>query len=149
MAKLCIICDIDGTILDPTAHPDYKGKTTSTHELQEYASWAANAPTMSVIVEAIQKFNKAGLGIVIITSRPISWLDMTDEWLTKNNIPYDKIGMRPSGDTSPDSEVKQKILDSIKSQGYDPIMAFDNDKDNVKMYRKNGLPVVKPKPGQY
>lgn len=52
-----------------------------------------------------------------------------------------KLLMRKENDYRPSSEVKQDMLNDVIEQGYQPLLAFDDDDENRKMFLNNGITV--------
>jgi hypothetical protein len=57
--------------------------------------------------------------------------------------------MRKDGDHRPDHQVKSNILDDILAKGWDPIMAFDDRKQVVEMWRARGIVCAQVAPGDF
>ena len=78
--------------------------------------------------------------IWVLSGRSGKTLNATVKWLDDNDVPFDKILMRPTDKKShfmKDSDLKQKWLDDI---GVDNVaMVFDDRNQVVDMWRKNGL----------
>ena len=78
--------------------------------------------------------------IWVLSGRSGKTLNATVKWLDDNDVPFDKILMRPTDKKShfmKDSDLKQKWLDDI---GVDNVaMVFDDRNQVVDMWRQNGL----------
>ena len=76
--------------------------------------------------------------IYILSGRSDATADATLKWLTKNNVNFDSLTMRPQKHLfMPDNDLKQMWLDDI---GVDNVvMVFDDRNQVVDMWRKNGL----------
>lgn len=57
--------------------------------------------------------------------------------------------MRKDGDHRPDNEVKSELLARIRADGHDPIMAFDDRDQVVKMWRAAGIPCAQVADGNF
>ena len=57
--------------------------------------------------------------------------------------------MRVDGDFGSSPDVKRAILDSLRGDGYEPVLAVDDDPRNLVMYRSEGVPTVYVHSGYY
>lgn len=81
-----------------------------------------------------------GAKIIYVTGRPY---DPT-EAILENGFPLDHVfykglGHKPFSIFTPTVVMKQHVVDLFKGMGIKPIEAFDNEKDMVDMYRRNGI----------
>ena len=86
--------------------------------------------------------------IWILSGRSDVTKDATIDWLTKNNVSYDHLVMRPQNHLyMPDNDLKQMWLDNI---GKDNVaMVFDDRQQVVDMWRKNGLTTFQVADGDF
>jgi len=92
---------------------------------------------------------KPGVEVAILTSRPIFYKPITEEWLRRLEISPTIILMRDHGDLSSEPDLKrkqlihlQKLCKESKRQGRGKKTinkAYDDRPDVVKMYRKKGI----------
>jgi hypothetical protein len=76
---------------------------------------------------------------IIVTARPGNYREVTEQWLKKWLIPYDRLYMRKEGDYRPDSIVKAELLEQIIDDGYKPMLVVDDRPEVVDMWRSYGL----------
>jgi hypothetical protein len=74
--------------------------------------------------------------IFIWTDRIESYREKTIKWLTDNQLFFDGIKMRPEGNKEPYHQLKENWLKESQEKIE---MAFDNDEESIKMWRKNGI----------
>jgi uncharacterized HAD superfamily protein len=79
--------------------------------------------------------------IVIVSGRPDSYQQVTEEWLRRYQVPYQEIHMRPSGDRRPDHVVKREILKSLLAAGKKIDLVIDDRPSVCDMWRECGLRV--------
>lgn len=87
--------------------------------------------------------------IVLVSGRSDQARTDTERWLHDNNIPFNMLYMRRQGDHRPDYRVKKDLLGMLVSDGYTPIMAFDDRDQVVKMWRENGIPCAQVADGNF
>lgn len=130
-----VIFDLDGTIAD-----DMKYEKHHKHRNEDFAREALSVPVNESILEKMQKADKKGENIVILTARSAHYRDETKKWLHKNHIPYDALVMRPTDDSATkDSKIKKELLEEDVLPKFNVEKAYDDKKKNRKMFEKLGI----------
>jgi hypothetical protein len=140
-----VLCDIDGTIADGDHRVGLlKDKRDRDRWLKYYALCKEDSPIDSII-DLLREHKKAGQDIILVSGRAseLTFLQ-TQEWLSKHDVPYDRILMRNKGDGRPDVQVKADILNEILL--YHPkesIAVIYDDRPSVVLgtWAKAGMPV--------
>lgn len=134
-----VICDIDGTLCDISDRLHLVKGTDKKDWDAFFANIPNDKPRMDVIrmIQVLsQRFN-----IVLVSGRPEDYKKETIQWLENNNVPYETLIMRKSGDRRDDTIVKQEILDSYFRK--DQIeFVFDDRPRVIRMWRSNGLTTI-------
>ena len=90
-----------------------------------------------------------GFNIVIFSGRSDRTKDATIEWLSRHDVPYDALHMRPEEHLfMPDNELKEMWLNS-KVDKDDIFMVFDDRNQVVKMWRDMGIVVFQVADGNF
>lgn len=140
-----IIVDLDGTL------------ALCEHRLhyikQEPADWdgfflacdrdAVNLP----VALTVSALHNAGHRIVIFSGRGAIAELPTKIWLSRHNIRYSEIRMRPEGDFSPDAELKRRWLEEIGVENV--LFTIDDRQAVVDMWRDMGLTCMQVAPGDF
>lgn len=155
------VFDIDGTLADATHrlhwinNPAYfKGGKKNWDEFlksERVAQDTPIAPTWLILTELVRSGNR----IIFITGRPEREREMTYNWLRDSlcptrfeahyyweNCPSSRkpvIYMCSDGDRRPSSVVKGELLDKAREDGFNPIAAFEDRRDDCRMWREKGL----------
>lgn len=147
-AKEFIICDIDGTIADPTHRRQYSHGPEK--DWEKFFSLMHLDTPIEKTVEMLENYTQNGNPIVFVSARPEKYRDVTLKWMSEN-LPDTVTGltliMRKDADTRDDTIVKQEIYDTYFAphegkSGY-PIESVIDDRPKViKMWRANGLHVI-------
>ena len=87
--------------------------------------------------------------IVLLTARPLSVQRQTHDWLTRNQLRWDALVMRDTGDYDLAPEFKARTVDELRDTGLEPRLAFEDDPRNVDMFRRHGVPCVYIHSGYY
>lgn len=138
MTQQVILIDIDGTLADTTHRHKYIQS-----EPKDWASFygaclddAPIAPTIR-LVKAL--FESRLFVCAYVTGRPESTRRDTEEWLKRQGLPTGPIAMRVYGDHRPDYSVKREAIERLRANGWDPVLAIEDRRQVVDMYRAEGL----------
>lgn len=134
----CVIFDVDGTI----ANCDHR-RHWLLHTPRNWKAFNARIYDDEPIDEVCfiaQCFNKLNVPIVIATARSEDVHEITKKWITeKAQIKFDAFYGRSADDYRDDDIVKEEFLYTMRSDGWNPLIVFDDRDKVVKMWRKNGL----------
>lgn len=132
-----IIFDLDGTLANLEHRLHY-----ITGKKQQWDAFSLACDKDSVIEPVANVFKilkKAGCRIIICSGRGDIAFDKTTKWLAYNSLTPDKIYMRPEGDYSCDTDLKERMYKQILKDGYKPELVFDDREKVVKKWRELGL----------
>ena len=74
----------------------------------------------------------------------------TRDWLMKYvTLQQHTLYMRPAGDYRPDFEIKLEMLDHMRKDGWNPVLAFDDRQQVVDMLRAEGIKVAQVAEGAF
>lgn len=138
-----VLCDLDGTLCDikhrlhylEGAKKDWKGF---------FGGIADDIPRIEVL-DKVLAFEREGYDIIFVSARPDDYREVTAQWLNntfKGYIPHKTLIMRRSGDTRPDTEVKQQMLDTYFKDRSLIHRVIDDRPRVIEMWRANGLEVI-------
>jgi len=142
-----VIVDVDGVLSDAS------GRQHHLHGAER--DWAAffeasvDDPPIPEGIRLVEQFCD-GRTIVLLTARPARLADTTVAWMERHAVPWDLLAMRADDAghvSSPD--VKRAILTGLRTDGYEPTLAIDDDPRNLAMYRSEGVPTVYLHSGYY
>ena len=141
----CIIVDIDGTLahMDGRSPYDYSKVHTDIPD-----------PVVRDFVNTEYQKGRDGIGIpeiyvLVVSGREDSCAEVTQKWLKDNNIFYDELFMRASGDLREDSIIKREIYEKYIKPRYNVKYVLDDRDRVVKMWRELGLKVLQVAPGDF
>lgn len=144
MKPEAIICDMDGTLSDPT----HRRHWLEQKNWEEFYSLCNLDPVHSHISKIIQSMHFK-YQIIIVTGRPLAHAEATHSWLFENGIPWDDFACRKDGDFRQDYIVKEEILNEYILPRYNPIFALDDRKQVVDMWRRRGIPCLQVAEGDF
>ena len=96
-------------------------------------------------IENVSLLHQGG-EVIIFTSRPETYRDITDAWLKKNGVVYDYMFMRPEGNIQGSRVLKASLLSRLLAlelvDNIEDITAYDDRKDVIDMYKSKGIKAV-------
>lgn len=153
--KKAIVFDIDGTLADNSHRLHYiQGEKKDWNAF--YDACAEDKPTeeflgfVRLLSKGIYEDGTDECAIVICTGRPEQIREITERWFWKNFWFHPKpMYMRKDGDHRPDYEVKEEMIAQMRADGYEPILAIEDRKQVVDMWRRNGIRCLQCAEGDY
>lgn len=139
--KDCIIFDLDGTLADCRHR---------LHHVTQYPkNWKAFFEGISddvpnpAIAKLLAACIQAGEQVILCSGRPEDYRATTEAWLRERaNVLWLPLYMRPAGDQRQDAVVKLELLEKIKADGFNPILAIDDRPQVVEAWKSAGIPVL-------
>lgn len=150
MKKPCIICDIDRVLVDSREWekhiPSDRTDRNGWNNLLKYSHLVKPNKSMLKLIIQLSKL----LPILFVTSREDY---NTLKMITKNQIKdfsngeltlepnhVHKLFMRKANDFRDSDKVKEDILNKNILPIYEPILAIDDNADNIKMFKRYDIP---------
>lgn len=87
--------------------------------------------------------------IILLTGRPIGIEAQTLEWLTRNKLRWDLLIMREHGTYESSLIFKREAVRTLKNNGFDLRLAFEDDQKNLEMLEDEGVPCIYIHSGYY
>lgn len=145
MKKKAIICDLDMTLTNP-AHRAHlvEGKDKDWKTFFELCLEDSINQWCLRLVEAMQKHEDCE--IIFITGRPDVVADQTIAWIKKNTKFSAELGvnlfMRKNKNFKKDFVIKEEIYLKCIEPFYEVILAIDDKKEIVQMFRNHNVPAL-------
>lgn len=140
----CIIVDIDGTLAHMDGRSPYDYSQVHTDIVDEnVASMVRLYYTRDIMFDVPDTY------VVIVSGRIDDCKAETEKWLKDNNIPYDEIYMRKTGDSRDDRIVKSEIYEEFIKPRFNVRFVLDDRDRVVKMWREQGLKVLQVAEGDF
>ena len=147
-----IICNMDGTIAN-CDHRLHLIDDKTNPKWDEFFEACSEDLPMDTTIDIVQQLISETNNIIFVTSRPERVREKTMAWMAKAFDEPFGIGvylmMRKDGDHRPDFIIKQEMLSAMRQLGFKPEVAFEDRKQVVDMYRKEGLTVYHVAEGNY
>lgn len=133
-----VIFDIDGTLANNThrQHLVAEGRMSWEKFFQQMGDDTPIGPIIDLCetLSASKRYE-----VLLFTGRPERFRRLTEQWLAWNGVPDLPLEMRKDGDTRPDREVKQDMLNAQLEQGTKIAFVVDDRQSVVDMWRENGI----------
>ncbi|MES2526212.1 MAG: hypothetical protein V4598_03970 [Bdellovibrionota bacterium] len=136
MKKKAIIVDLDGTLADITHRRKFvEGKT------KDWKNFNRNIikDDLNIWCAEIIRRMISDHHVLLVSGRTDDLKKETTEWLTKHNVPFTDLMMRPEKDYRDDTVVKREIYEEKIKPFYDVLFVLDDRAKVVKMWRETGL----------
>jgi hypothetical protein len=134
--SLPILVDLDGTLSDPTHRRHYL--CSKSPDWVRF-SLAADQDSPHLPVISWLRCNYTENPIIIASGRPSYVLPLTQLWLTRHDVRWDAIALRPQGDIIPGFRHKIRIVSALKELGLMPRFAIDDSEQAALAYRNAGV----------
>ena len=142
----CIVCDIDGVLLDSSfIIKDIYDKGLKGDEKWDYFYSKCNSEDVKVfndIENYVKLMVTQGVLPIFSTARNERNREDTEKKLKAEHIPFFKLYMRKEGDYRPSAEVKKEHLTDIQRR-FNIVLFIDDDITNVKMAEGLGITSIK------
>lgn len=145
--KKIILCDLDGTLAD-CQHRIHHILKQPKDWASFFADCAGDSPIQHVI-DLVNSINKDVYEVWITSGRSDECKQQTVKWLYDNNVNYDNLIMRKSGDHTDDGILKPSWLSDGTIPAQRVAFALDDRNRVVKAWRDAGVPCFQVAEGDF
>ena len=150
VAMKCYLFDIDGTLAD-CSHRIHHIETAPKDWDSFFAACEDDAPIPHILGLAYHLAMETD--IVFVSGRSDQCRAQTLQWLNRHLggliVLSGDLYMRREGDHRPDDIIKIELLEQLRADGWEPIMAFDDRQRVVDAWRAAGIPCAQVAPGDF
>jgi predicted kinase len=132
-----VIVDIDGTLAN---HEGVRGP---------YDAHLYHLDTVHMPIKRIVNLLAESIDVLVTSGRDAAYRNATDNWLTANDIWFDKLIMRKAGDRRNDAIVKEELFWEQIAPYHNVIAAFDDRNRVVDQWRAMGIKTLQVQPGDF
>lgn len=125
-----VIFDIDGTIAQMTGRSPFAWDKVDT-----------DSPR-GLIIEMARGYMNLDYEIIVVSGRDGSCKGLTEEWMTKYQMPYAEFFIRLEGDTRKDTIVKEEIFWDKIANDYNVVGVVDDRPSVLRMWHELKIPNV-------
>ncbi len=141
-----VVFDIDGVLSDAAGRQHFIE--------QGRRNWSAffeacgEDPVISEIQRLLELLREE-LAVVLLTGRPLRVRPQTLAWLKRYRLRWDLLVMRDRGDYSQVTDFKREVVDQLRAEGLDLLLAVEDDPSNHAMFVDEGVPSLYIHSGYY
>ena len=106
-----------------------------------HGSMVLDAP-LEHTIRKLRAHKKQGEKVIILTMRPERFRPFTERWLRQQNVPFDRLYMRPEGDFRSSDAAKLAIYREQIAPEFDVELAYDDRTDVLDMWKAIGVKAV-------
>ena len=143
-----VIVDLDGTLADCTHRLHHIRERRRKNWDAFFAGCHLDEPNAVVValVQALQRDHR----LIFCSGRPERTRRATEKWLDDHlGIRAPALYMRADNDRRADDIVKRELLARIREDGFEPVLAIDDRKRVVDMWRSEGLVCAQVAEGEF
>lgn len=154
-----IICDVDGTLMNVEKRVEYAKKHKK--DTDRVMDWDIFLNPMVMlefdthnkdvvnVMKSLYHSDYEDNNIIITSARNERHRDVTMKQLELAGVKYDAMYLRDDGDMRPDDIVKEELLGKIRTDGYNPTIAFDDRNQVVNKWRELGINCYQVRTGDF
>lgn len=141
---MTVIIDIDDTLslagkrFKLAKKPNGKTDWDIVHNPQLVIEDKPNLP----MIDLAKRYKKDRFKIVLLTGRPDTLREVTEEWLSKYGVEYDELYMRTKTDYYTKANIFKKRIYKMYIKD-DILCAYDDEEEIIKMWNDLGIPAFK------
>lgn len=136
-----VIFDIDGTLSNniPMQHVPLPPPGPEAN----YDDWMSHTVDLDPNDWVRDATHEVGPNVekIVLTARSEKYRGLTEGWLARHDVAFDRLVMRPNNDSRPDHIYKQQVLDEIERE-FDVVFAIDDNPHVTQMWRDNNLATI-------
>lgn len=141
-----VVVDLDGVLSDAAARQHYL--EAPRRDWRSFFDACGDDPVIEEVKVMLDLLDR-DVRIVLLTARPQRVHHLTEAWLHRYRIRWDVLLMRPWGDYDLAREFKQASVRDLRAYGFDLRLAIEDDRRNVEMFRREGVPSLYVHSGYY
>jgi hypothetical protein len=141
-----VVVDIDGVLSDAVSRQHYL--EAPSRNWRAFFDACGDDPVIEE-VKVLLDLLDPDLHVVLLTARPERVHHLTEAWLGHYGIRWDLLIMRPWGEYDMAREFKQSTVYDLRRAGFELELAIEDDRRNVEMFRREGIPSLYKHSGYY
>jgi hypothetical protein len=148
--QYAMVVDVDGTLAQMVTRGPYDTTRYLEDELHEFVAMLVHM--------YIKTYAELGidLKVIVTTGRYEGHRSVTEEWLSRQGVIYDRLLMRhgahvndKEGDHRNDALVKRELFERHIDPHFNVVVALDDRNRVVEMWRHLGIPTLQVGPGDF
>ena len=134
-----VVFDMDGVLSDASTRQHYLE-----YPRRDWEAFFHACGDDELIAEVARLLDvlDGGHHVVLLTARPLRVRPQTLAWLERYGLRWDLLIMREHSDWMASALFKERSVDELREYGFDLRLAFEDDRRNVSMFHRQGVPCV-------
>jgi phosphoglycolate phosphatase-like HAD superfamily hydrolase len=141
-----VIFDIDGVLSDAASRQHYL--ESPGRDWNAFFDACGEDPLIEEVDRLLDLLDPE-LAIILVTARPIRVQPQTLAWLDRYRMRWDLLVMRELGDYDTARHFKYQAVSDLRAYGFRLLLAFEDDRRNLEMFRGEGVPCLYIHSGYY
>jgi hypothetical protein len=141
-----VVVDIDGVLSDAANRQHYL--EAPRRDWDAFFEACTDDPVIDEMRVLLDLLDPT-LTVVLLTARPARVHQLTEAWLRRYQVRWDLLLMRPWGDYDEARAFKQASVSDLRAHGFELWLAVEDDRRNVEMFRREGVPCIYFHSGYY
>ncbi len=141
-----VVFDMDGVLADAAGRQHFLRRPRQ--DWRSFFEAVGEDPVIEEVSTLLHALDER-FAVVLLTARPLRVRPQTHEWLVRNDLRWDLLVMRASGDGDLARDFKARTVGELRVAGLEPTLAFEDDRRNVAMFHEHGVPCVYIHSGYY
>lgn len=144
----CVVFDVDGVLANADHRQDVLFADGGRKNWKGFFALAGDDSLIEEVARLTHLLDR-DLRVVLLTARPTTNRSITLTWLGEHHVRWDLLVMRPDGDFRSSPDAKRMAVHELRHAGFEPRLAFDDDRRNVDMFHDEGIPCIYIHSGYY
>ncbi len=140
------IFDLDGVLSDAASRQHYL--ESPRRDWNAFFDACGDDPLIEEVARLLDLLDPQ-LAIILVTARPIRVQPQTLAWLDRYRLRWDLLVMRELGDYDTARHFKNQAVSDLRAYGFGLLLAFEDDRRNLEMFRGEGVPCLYIHSGYY
>jgi phosphoglycolate phosphatase-like HAD superfamily hydrolase len=141
-----VVFDMDGVLSDAAGRQHHLARPR--RDWDAFFEAVGEDALITEVARLLEVIDPA-VHVVLLTARPIRVQRQTLAWLAEHGLRWDLLVMRDWGDYGAARDFKQDAVHDLRAHGFDLRLAFEDDRRNVDMFHREGVPCVYIHSGYY
>ncbi|HML01392.1 MAG TPA: hypothetical protein VK428_14495 [Acidimicrobiales bacterium] len=141
-----VVFDLDGVLSDAASRQHFL--EWGRRDWDAFFDACGDDPLVDEVARLLELLEPS-LAVVLLTGRPLRVRPQTLSWLRHNQLRWDLLVMRDSGDYAQVARFKQAAVHDLRAYGLDLRLAFEDDPRNRDMFHEEDIPCIYIHSGYY
>ena len=141
-----VVFDLDGVLSDAASRQHYI--ESGRGDWDAFFDACGDDPLIEEVAQLLDLLHH-DLAIVLLTARPFRVQPQTLAWLHRYELRWDLLVMRDFGDYRSARGFKQSSVGELRRRALEPVLAFEDDRRNLEMFRAEGVHCIYIHSGYY